>query len=879
MGVSFVESLGRFGDAPALLFQDGIEVSYRALAEKVTAQCVAMTAGNGGKLLHLLEAEPRLEAIVSYLASLQAGHAVILTSPGADHAALIADYRPDLISARIGGAWRTHRNAEAASSTDLHPDLTVLLSTSGSTGSRKLVRLSAVNIDSNATSIAAFLGLTQDDRGLLSLPLHYSYGLSILHSHLAVGASVFVTGSSVIEPGFLDRAAARCCTNMAGVPYSYELFERIRLRDHDLPALRFMTVAGGRLDPDLVRRYARWMKKRGGQFFVMYGQTEATARIAYLPPAAALDQADCIGDAIPGGTLLLRDEQGHEITAVDVVGELIYRGPNVMMGYATCRADLCRGPEITELATGDLASRNSAGLFRITGRANRFSKIAGLRIGHDEVERQLAARGYTATITGTDLHLIAVMQHEQPGILQALIDCTGLNAAHFTVLRVDALPRTAAGKIDYPSLAALASQSPTAQDMSSTLPIHDLFASAFYPQKLRATDSFFSLGGDSLTYVQLSLSLEQCIGRLPADWEHHSIAALSALAKPDKRQAPQVKPARQMTTIDTNVFLRAIAILLIVMHHATLWPMPGGAASLFVLVGYSLARFQRDKLFTGQAGAILKPVLRNLSFYYVILLVYCLAVGTFPWQSLLLLGNWGIAGYSTLGTPLITYWFVEAYGQLMLLLAAAFAVPAIRRGVAASPFAAGLGILAGGVILRLAIPYLWDAGEMRPYTTAMIVYLAAFGWCVHFADSRSRKLVLTCVIIILGPLFPGWAGTLAAAPWIRAAILTLAAIALIWWPRIPMPAHPAAWLARIAAASYFIYLLHNVPFYLWILDLDLPWSLRAPLHFSLGIGLGLAAYYAMPFLRRHSRQLLAFLPFLPPRRVPQDANPRISAAE
>jgi hypothetical protein len=376
---------------------------------------------------------------------------------------------------------------------------------------------------------------------------------------------------------------------------------------------------------------------------------------------------------------------------------------------------------------------------------------------------------------------------------------------------------------------------------------------------MRATDSFFSLGGDSLTYVQLSLSLEQRIGRLPADWEHLSIAALSALAKPDERQAPPSKPARQTTSIDTNVFLRAAAILLIVMHHATLWPMPGGAASLFVLVGYSLARFQRDKLFAGQTGAILKPVLRNLSFYYVILLVYCLAVGSFPWQSLLLLGNWGIAGYSTLGTPLITYWFVEAYAQLMLLLAAAFAVPAICRRVAGAPFATGLAVLAGGVVLRLAIPYFWDAGEMRPYTTAMIVYLAAFGWCVHFADSRSRKVLLTGIIVILGPLFPGWAGTLAAAPWIRAAILTLAAVALIWWPRIPMPTHAAAWLARVAAASYFIYLLHNVPFYLWILGLDLPWSLRALLHFSLGIGLGLAAYSAMPLLRRYGRQGLLLL--------------------
>jgi hypothetical protein len=186
-------------------------------------------------------------------------------------------------------------------------------------------------------------------------------------------------------------------------------------------------------------------------------------------------------------------------------------------------------------------------------------------------------------------------------------------------------------------------------------------------------------------------------------------------------------------------------------------------------------------------------------------------------------------------------------------------VPIIRRIIAGSPFAAGLALLVGGIALRLAAPHLWDAGEMRPYTTLMIVYLAGFGWCVHFADNKPRKLLLTCIIIALGPLFPGLAGTAAAAPWIRAAILTLAAIVLIWCPRIAMPKALGAALARIAAASYFIYLLHNVPFYLWILDLDLRWSLRAPLHFGLGIGLGLAAFKAMPLLRRQARSGLALL--------------------
>ncbi len=865
MGISFVESLDRFGDASALCFEDGTEISYGALARRVAAR-----ASTYGRLrrLHLIEVGLHLEAIVSYLAALRAGHPVILVAPESDHAALIADYAPETISAMRDGVWQ-EASGPASTKDAYHPDLALLLSTSGSTGSRKLVRLSGSNLDANATAIAAFLELTAADRGLLSLPLHYSYGLSILHAHLAVGASLFVTASSAIAPGFLARVAAARCTNIAGVPYSYELFERIGLRKQALPDLRFMTVAGGRLDPDLVRIYARYLQDRGGRFYVMYGQTEATARIAYLPSAAAIDHADCVGIAIPGGALSLRDEAGADIAVPGKTGELVYRGANVMMGYATGRGDLARGPELTELATGDLAERTVDGYFRILGRKSRFSKIAGLRIGHDEVERHLAARGFTVALTGTERHLIAVLERTAPqdgpkisdrrdGLVQALAEASGLSPLQVAVVEIDALPRGATGKIDYQALADLAAARMATrslpQGMETALePVAEAFAEAFRPREVEPGDSFVSLGGDSLTYVQLTLALESIQGTLPADWERRSIANLTAMLttrlhpiRTDKKAVPMA--ARKRVPLDANLFLRAIAILLVVLHHATLWPMPGGAATLLMLMGHSLARFQRDKLCAGQTGAVLGPVLRNVGFYYAILLAYCLSVGSFPWQSLLLVGNWAIDGYDMLGTPLITYWFVEAYAQLMLLLAGLFLLSPVRRAVARRPLAAGLVALAGCVTLRAVTPHVWEAGPMRPYVTTMILYLPAFGWCVHFAETRQRKWLLSLAALGIFPLITWMEGASATALWVRTGIGSAAALTLIWLPRLSLPPLLAGLLARIAAASYFIYLLHNVPLFLWIMDLGFAWPLRVLLHLVFGIGLGVAAYALQPLV-------------------------------
>ena len=181
------------------------------------------------------------------------------------------------------------------------------------------------------TPSASYLELTPDDRGITSLPLHYCYGLSVLHSHLAVGAAVVLTDASVVDPCFTEALRAHGVTNVAGVPHTFELLERAGPERLHVPTLRFITQAGGRMAPERVEQWLDRAEQWGAKFYVMYGQTEATARMAYLPPAIARHRPSAIGRPIPGGRLELRPVEGLP----DDVGELVYRGPNVMLGYAT----------------------------------------------------------------------------------------------------------------------------------------------------------------------------------------------------------------------------------------------------------------------------------------------------------------------------------------------------------------------------------------------------------------------------------------------------------------------------------------------------------------------------------------------------------------
>lgn len=339
----------------------------------------------------------------------------------------------------------------------LHGDLALLLTTSGSTGSPKLVRQSRRNIESNARSIAEYLGLDATERPITTLPMSYTYGLSILHSHLLAGATLLLTAKGLPQREFWEFFAAQKATSFGGVPYTYEMLRRLRFTQMDLPSLRSMTQAGGKLPVGLHRLFGEWAASKGVRFFIMYGQAEATARMGYLPPALCLEKCGGMGVAIPGGTFGLRDADGGEITQAETVGELVYWGDNVTLGYAEQGADLALGDERRgRLDTGDMARRDADGCYYIVGRKKRFVKLFGNRVNLDECEQLLKRRfdGIDCACAGRDDRMEIFLENAALAgeARRFLAETTGLHFSAFAVRIIGEIPKNEAGKTLYTAL-------------------------------------------------------------------------------------------------------------------------------------------------------------------------------------------------------------------------------------------------------------------------------------------------------------------------------------------------------------------------------------------------------------------------------------------
>jgi len=341
--------------------------------------------------------------------------------------------------------------------TRLSPELALLLTTSGSTGSPKFVRQSHNNIRANTDSIVAYLALTERERPITTLPMNYTYGLSILNSHLDVGATILLTDKGVAQKEFWNFFREQGATSFGGVPYTYEMLDRMRFTRMDLPSLTTLTQAGGKLLPQLHQKYAEWCRDTGRKLIVMYGQCEATARMAYLPWEKSLEKIGSMGIAIPGGSFELIDAEGGLINEPNVTGELRYRGDNVTLGYATGAVDLMKGDERHGvLETGDMAQRDADGYYTIVGRKKRFLKMFGNRVNLDETERMLKAQFPASEVAcgGHDDHLTLFSTDEGalPAMRAYLAEKTGLNQSGFFTRAVTEIPKNDAGKTLYVEL-------------------------------------------------------------------------------------------------------------------------------------------------------------------------------------------------------------------------------------------------------------------------------------------------------------------------------------------------------------------------------------------------------------------------------------------
>jgi len=410
-------------------------------------------------------------SLIAYLGSIESGHAVAMLDPELDPAfasRLIRRFQPDFIVAPVSQALASgisgHYSATALGTQhvllcslrparcEIHPDLALLISTSGSTGSPKLVRLSWRNLRSNAASINQVLSNTDLDRAMLTSPIFNAYAQSLVHTHLAAGGSFVLTRQRIVSRAFWDIVRDAECSVIGGTPYFYQVLDRLELDFLRVPQLKRFIQIGGRLGESLARKFHESVTRYGGALHIMYGQAEATARISGLPPSMLPDAARSVGVALPGGRLSV--EADGQCCGPLQEGELVYEGPNVMMGYASEPLDLVAGDEMGgKLHTGDLGYYDDRGLFYISGRKARFVKVFGWRISLDDVEELLSVNGPVAAVNEND-RIVIFCEERQGGTP----DINGLSArlhihpSGFELRKVNQIPRLANGKTDYPSL-------------------------------------------------------------------------------------------------------------------------------------------------------------------------------------------------------------------------------------------------------------------------------------------------------------------------------------------------------------------------------------------------------------------------------------------
>lgn len=404
-----------------------------------------------------------IPAVIGYVAFVQKGVATVMLDAEKDADLLnnlLTIYRPNYVWAPKGKVpgkvLFAHHHYElidySINHIEIHPDLALLLTTSGSTGSPKLVRLTQKNLRSNADSIAEYLHITEKEKPVTSLPMYYSYGISVINSHFVKGATLLLTQKTVLEKEFWDFVKSGHATSIAGVPYTYEMLKRLRFFRMDLPDLKTMIQAGGKLNAEIAKEYIDFAKEKGKEFIIMYGQTEAAPRMSYLPFEDASNKYASIGIPIPGGTFSIRDENDNEIISSNVDGELVYMGENVCMGYAESSSDLIKEDENHGiLHTGDIARRDADGYYFITGRKKRFVKVWGNRVNLDALEQLVKPIIADCACVGIDDAITVYITDDSLAnkVKSLLTEKTGLNIRAFKVKIVPSIPKKITGKIDY----------------------------------------------------------------------------------------------------------------------------------------------------------------------------------------------------------------------------------------------------------------------------------------------------------------------------------------------------------------------------------------------------------------------------------------------
>lgn len=448
---------------------DGNALSYSKLVEEVrnVSRCVS------GRSIVFQLCRNTVGSLIGYMGFVEGSAVPLMLSSSIDQSllsSLLEEYLPAYLwipsdmknkfsypveFERFGYALLKTGNA-------LYPindQLQLLMTTSGSTGSPKLVRYKVGNLEANAKNVARAFGWTDKERPVCDLGMQYTMGLNVINTHLYVGATVLLTTYNLMSSEFWDYIKQERATNFTGVPFSYDIFFRLHFEQMDLPDLQTLSQGGGKLTDARFKQLAEYAEKHGKRFIASFGTTETSARMACLPAYLATTKTGSIGMAIPEGELFLIDSDGKKLSEAETEGEMCYCGPNVTMGYATKREELLRGDDFQGVYhTGDLARRDSDGCYYVTGRLSRFLKLLSYRVSLDQCEQLIQEQfNIECVCTGTDQRMDIYITNValKRDVVDFISEKTNLFKSLFRVFVIDRIPRNDSGKVKYQELSSI----------------------------------------------------------------------------------------------------------------------------------------------------------------------------------------------------------------------------------------------------------------------------------------------------------------------------------------------------------------------------------------------------------------------------------------
>ena len=412
--MSFLKKIYKYKKKTALILDDGSKITY----EKLINETEFIKKFIKKRSLVIILAGNNLESIISYVALINFKSVVIMLDQKLDHNYLkkiIYSYKPDFVFAPKNYLFNNNFNKyftlynyqiyknKKNIQKKLSNDRAVLLTTSGSTGTKKFVRQSYKNYENNSKDIIKSLNINSSSTVITTLPISYTYGLSVINTHLLSGAKIILNEKSIISREFWKLYQIHRPSYFYGVPYIFKILAKMKFKNFFSSKLTVAACAGGELSSVDYLNLIKKMEEHNKLFFYMYGQTEATARMSVLNSKFSSTRHKSIGKPIGQGRFELRDNKNKIINKNNVSGNLYYKGKNVCLGYSKLLKDLSKKNENNYiLNTGDIAKFDNDGFFYIVGRKKRIIKIFGHRINMDDIEKIILNMGYEVNCINKD---------------------------------------------------------------------------------------------------------------------------------------------------------------------------------------------------------------------------------------------------------------------------------------------------------------------------------------------------------------------------------------------------------------------------------------------------------------------------------------------